>query len=334
MRRMQATALAAWLLLAGEAWAAGVRVDSVAMTVAEMDRSLPFYTEVLPFELEHEAELEGDAVSRLYGVFGARVRLARLRLGEESIELLDFLAPEGRPIPADSRSNDLWFQHVALIVSDMEAAYRRLRAHGVVHASSGPQRLPAWNPNAGGIEAFYFKDPDGHHLEILRFPPGKGEPRWQVKDRLFLGIDHTAIAVEDTEHSLAFWQGVLGFEVAGRSENWGPEQEQLNNVFGARLRVTGLRAPGGGIGVELLEYLAPSSGRPAPVDGTSNDLWHWHVTLAAPDAGALIENVRRSRFDWISPGLVHGLDGVAGFTEAGMVRDPDRHALLLAKPPP
>src|SRR5205807_1980594 len=78
----------------------------------------------------------------------------------------------------ESRSNDRWFQHVAIIVSDMAAAYARLRSFNVQHASSGPQRLPDWNRNAGGIEAFYFRDPDGHNLEVLAFPAGKGLARW------------------------------------------------------------------------------------------------------------------------------------------------------------
>ena len=43
--------------------------------------------------------------------------------------------------------------------------------------------------------------------------------------------------------------------IAGTSENYGVEQEHLNNVFGARLRITALRAARGP-GVELLEYLA------------------------------------------------------------------------------
>jgi catechol 2,3-dioxygenase-like lactoylglutathione lyase family enzyme len=319
----------AFLLFAGGAAADKLRVDSVAITVSNMDRALPFYTEVLPFEIVSDHEQTGPAIAHLMGVFGARTRTVRLRLGDEAIELVDFLAPEGRAIPQDSRSNDLWFQHVALIVSDMDAAYRRLREHAVTHASSGPQTLPDWNPNAGGIKAFYFKDRDGHNLEILQFPPGKGDLRWQAKDRLFLGIDHTAIAVDDTEQSLAFWRGVLGFQVAGQSENYGPEQEELNNVFGARLQITGLRAPGGGIGVEFLDYLSPGTGRPAPVDGLSNDVWHWHVSLDAADPGALMDRVRRARHDWVSPGLVTGLDPAAGSAEAGMVRDPDRHAVLI-----
>ena len=78
-------------------------------------------------------------------------------------------------MPADSRGNDRWFQHVAIIVSDMGRAYARLRDHGVTHASTGPQRLPDWNVGAAGIEAFYFRDPDGHFLEVLQFPPGKGD---------------------------------------------------------------------------------------------------------------------------------------------------------------
>ncbi|MGH7410521.1 MAG: VOC family protein, partial [Candidatus Methylomirabilis sp.] len=71
-----------------------------------------------------------------------------------------------------------WFQHIAIIVADMDRAYRVLRQDKVQHASSGPQRLPDWNKNAAGIRAFYFKDPDGHALEILQFPPDKGDPKW------------------------------------------------------------------------------------------------------------------------------------------------------------
>ena len=58
----------------------------------------------------------------------------------------------------------------------MDRAYQILRQNKVEHASSGPQRLPDWNKNAGGIKAFYFKDPDEHPVEILEFPEGKGYP--------------------------------------------------------------------------------------------------------------------------------------------------------------
>ncbi|MGH9812918.1 MAG: VOC family protein, partial [Candidatus Acidiferrales bacterium] len=125
-------------------------VDSIAITVSDIDRSVAFYSEVLTFEKVSDVEVWGSDYERLQGVFGLRMRVVRMQLGEEHIELVQYLAPRGRPVPVDSRSNDRWFQHIAIIVSDMERAYARLREHKVEHASTGPQRLPDWNPNAGG----------------------------------------------------------------------------------------------------------------------------------------------------------------------------------------
>jgi glycerol uptake facilitator-like aquaporin/catechol 2,3-dioxygenase-like lactoylglutathione lyase family enzyme len=312
----------------GEPRATAVAV--VGMTVSDLDRSVEFYSRVLGFEKEWETEVAGESYERLQGLFGLRMRVARLRLGEERIELTEYLAPStGRPIPADSRSHDHWFQHIAIVVRDMDAVYRRLREHRVRHASSGPQRLPDWNPSAGGIQAFYFKDPDGHVLEAIAFPPGKGDPRWQGRSpRLFLGIDHTAIVVADTERSLTFYRDALGLVVAGGSENHGTEQEHLNNVFGARLRITTLRAPSG-LGIELLEYLAPRDGRPFPPDARANDLVHWHTTVVVGDLVTAMTRLGAGRGSLVSPGPVSLPSGDLGFGRGLTVRDPDGHVMRL-----
>lgn len=319
-----------WALLCATAVPAQVTgVDSVGITVTDIDRSVDFYSRVLTFEKESEREVAGSEYERLYGLFGLRLRIVRMRLGEERIELMQFFAPGGRPYPADSRSNDRWFQHVAIIVSDMERAYARLREHKVQHASPGPQRLPDSNPNAGGIEAFYFRDPDGNHLEVLEFPPGKGAAKWHAKtDRLFLGIDHTAIVVADTDASLAFYRELLGLAVAGASENHGIEQERLNNVFGARLRITALRAPAGP-GIEFLEYLAPRDGRPMPADTRASDLWYWQINLRAPSPADLESRLRKARSPFLSSAATRLPDRSLGFTTGLIVRDPDGHASLI-----
>jgi catechol 2,3-dioxygenase-like lactoylglutathione lyase family enzyme len=309
----------------GEAIARAVTM--VGMTVSDLDRAAAFFEEVLTFRRIAETEVYGDSYERLTGVFGARMRIARLQLGDEILELTEYLAPRGRPIPPDARSNDLAFQHVAIIVSNMDEAYRRLRGRRVEHASTGPQTLPAWNPAAGGISAFYFKDPDGHALEILQFPSGKGDARWQRADALFLGIDHTAIVVGDTDESLGFYRDTLGMRLAGESENYGTEQEHLNNVFGARLRITTLRAAAGP-GVELLEYLAPSGGRPAP-DVRSNDLAHWHTVVATDDLRGAERRLFRARADFVSPGAIDLGGRELGFPAAMRLRDPDGHAVQV-----
>lgn len=298
-------------------------VDSVGITVNDMDRAVDFYSNVLGFEKVDEREVAGSQFEHLYGVFGLRLAIVGMRLGDERIELMEFLAPRGRPTPVDSKSNDRWFQHIAIIVSDMDRAYAWLRQHKVEHASSGPQLLPAWNPNAGGISAFYFRDPDGNHLEVLHFPAGKGDPKWHRKtERLFLGIDHTAIVVADTDASVRFYRDALGLRIAGASENHGPEQERLNNVFGARLRITALRAARGP-GVELLEYLAPRTGRPMPLDTQANDDWYWQVNTSG-DVATVAGKTPAGRHEYVSaaPQFVSGNIHL-------IVRDPDGHALLV-----
>ena len=256
-------------------------VGPIGITVSDMDRALDFYTRVLHFTRLSDEEFTGENYEHLKGLFGLRIRVARMQLGEEQIELTEFLAPKGRPVPADSRSNDHWFQHIAIIVRDMDAAYAWLRQNKVQFASSGPQTLPKWNKNAGGIKAFYFRDPDNHVLEILWFPEDKGLAKWnRPGSDLFLGIDHTAIVVSDTEASLRFYRDLLGMHVAGESENYGTEQEHLNNVFGAHLRITALRAASGP-GIELLDYLAPGDGRTTPADMHANDLAYWETELLA-----------------------------------------------------
>ncbi len=301
-------------------------VDAVGMTVSDLDRSVEFYSKVLSFAKVSEVEVAGDEYEHLQGIFGLRMRIARLRLGDEFIELTEYLAPKGRPVPVDSRSNDRWFQHIAIITNDMDRAYEHLRQHRVEHASSGPQRLPDWNKSAGGIKAFYFKDPDGHPLEILQFPEGKGDPKWHTAgvDRLFLGIDHTAIVVGDTETSLKFYRDALGLRVAGESENYGIEQERLNNVFGARLRITGLRAAAG-MGIEFLEYLAPRDGRPFPSDERANDLVHRQTMLLTRDARAAARQLVAGKYVFFSSGVVSVQGAELGFRRAFLVRDPDGH---------
>lgn len=310
-------------------------VEAVGMTVADMDRSVDFFSRILSFEKISDVEVAGDDYEHLEGVFGLRMRVVRMRLGGETLELTEYLAPRGKPYPADSRGNDRWFQHIAIIVSDMDTAYRVLHENHVAHASTGPQRLPDWNKNAGGIQAFYFRDPDGHFLEILAFPADKGDPKWRQiakasPGKIFLGIDHTAIVAGDTDASVRFYRDTLGFRVAGESENYGTEQEHLNNVFGARLRITGLRAAAGP-GIELLEYLAPRDGRPAPADLHANDLAYWQTRLATRDARAASERLRTGKITFLSSGVVTVPESGLGFLRGFIIRDPDGHAFELVE---
>lgn len=242
-------------------------VGCIGITVSSVDLVGDFYVNVLTFRRGPDALVSGPLLEGFE------------RTPEELSEPLDGVR---RPIPDDSRSNDGWFQHVAIVVRDMDAAYAKLEATHVPHVSVAPQTLPSWNKNAAGIRAYYFKDPDGHTLELIWFPPDKGQRRWRSPPgtELFLGIDHTAIASRDTDASIAFYVGRLGLHVAGGSENYGVEQERLSGVPGAHVRITTLRAEGGP-GVELLDYLTPADGRALPRDERADDLTHWRTAMVA-----------------------------------------------------
>jgi len=320
--------IACFCLFSLAAYSAVHQVDSVGLTVNDLDREVSFFTQVLTFHEVSRTESKGPATDDLLALNHVNLRVARLRLGSENITLTEH-ASKGRPIPPDSRSYDHWFQHIAIVVRNMDQAYEHLRRHGIKYVSTEPQTLPQWNKGTAGIKAFYFRDPEDHVLEIIWFPQGKGNPKWQKDtDKLFLGIDHTAIVVSDTEKSLEFYRDLLGMRVAGESENYGVEQEHLNQVFGARLRITGLRAERGP-GIEFLEYLTPPGGRDFPADAKPNDLVFWRTELEVDHLDDFFLKLRETNARLVSTGVVDLSRTAAEPVRGLIVRDPDGHALQL-----
>lgn len=326
LRKLSSLLTCCLFLLAVTASAAVKEVGSIGLTVDNLARETKFFSEVLQFQAVNESEREEGDLGALTGIPDAKIRTVTLGLGDERITLTEWDKPKGKLIPSDSRSFDHWFQHIAIVVSDMDRAYEHLQQHKVRHVSTLPQTLPAWNKNAAGIKAFYFQDPEGHVLEIIWFPPGKGDPKWQgQKDRLFLGIDHTAIVVSDTDRSLAFYRDALGMKVAGASENYGAEQEHLNQVFGARLRITALRAAKGP-GIEFLEYITPPGGRPLPEGSRPNDLIFWHTHLVLDETS--ISPVKLMNQGAVSISAKTGDEKIRSGASS-LLRDPDGHGLQL-----
>jgi catechol 2,3-dioxygenase-like lactoylglutathione lyase family enzyme len=291
--------------------------------VHELDRSVLFYTSVLEFNLQSTKNTSATAWVEPGLTRTASARTAHLTLGEECLDLTQYGSPQGKAFPMDSHADDLWFQHIAIVVSDMHAAYLRLRVANVQSVSNEPQVLPITNKAASGIAAFYFRDPDGHYLELIYFPPGKGQSKWQQPAHgLFLGIDHTAIAVSDMQRSLHFYRDELGLHEVGESNNVGPEQEHLSGVFNAHVLIAGLRGASG-IGIELLCYVTPSDGRAIPSGQQPDDLAEWQtpIQLEADSIRAL----RGTRWTALPSPSETGL-------EAAWIKDPDGHLLELLKP--
>ncbi len=260
----------------------------------------------------------GEAELVMLGMAGLRAERLSMRLGRQEVEFLRF-DPPGRPYPDGSTSTDLWFQHIAIAVSDIGEAYARtIAAGGAAITEDGPQTLP---PNTGGVTAFKFRDPEGHPLELLFFPLGVGDRAWQAKGGLtpFLGIDHTAIAVSDAARSRTFYEG-LGFRAATGSENTGPGQQHLDAVAADRVAVVPLVLPEVPPHLELLGYEVGSR-RPMPPGTRAADLWATRILID----GAMIPDDEAARVALLSGGarsvLIHDPDGHALVVENSRVRD-------------
>jgi catechol 2,3-dioxygenase-like lactoylglutathione lyase family enzyme len=228
------------------------KVASFGLTTPDAHRLSEFYQNALDFRLLGIERRSGPDFERLMGVEGGASAMT-LSLGDEIVEFLQFDRP-GRPYPDGASSSDLYFQHFAIVVSDIHLAYQRLLSvdSWTAISTDGPQRLPA---SSGSVTAFKFRDRDGHPLELLAFPDGRMPARWQrrAKGKLFLGIDHSAISVSDTDISIAFY-GALGLRVAARSLNTGVEQERLDAVKAPRVEVTALAPEQATPHIELLSY--------------------------------------------------------------------------------
>lgn len=252
--------------------AGNVELTSIEVTVDDLDRAAIFFTETLQFTQLSQNQNEAE-------------RTATLRLGEETLVLSEPKV-HGQPVPANMLANDRRFQHIAIVVTDIDVAYRRLLAGKAAIVSHGPQTLPSWNYDAAGIRALYFRDPDGHFLELIQYPDNKGEPKWHRRNgRLFLGIDHSAIVVGDLEASVHFYRDALGLTLTGRGLNYGVEQEQLNGIPGSEVKIASLRGAKGP-GIELLQYVKPGIVDSSPDMPAANDGLHWQIDFAGSPVGA------------------------------------------------
>ena len=299
-----------------------VQIRAISSTVSDAERSLDFYTQAFSFKLISDLTIEAKEYSELQGIEPTRIRLVTLQLGDEVIELIEYLDLEGKPIPQDSQSNDLWFQHLAIVVSDIDRAYDHVKSLAIEPISSGLQTLPS------GIGAFKFKDPDGHDLEIIWFPPKLNKDKWQQnREELFLGIDHSAITVVDTEQSLKFYRDLLGMEVEESNINSGEIQAYLDGLPEAKVRVTSLRSQQEGLGIELLDYIVPGTGRLAD-DWQNDDIASMQVQLVVEDIDLAVNTLRENGVEIISPKIIQFPDSYA-YSQACIVKDPNGHAIML-----
>lgn len=153
-------------------------VDHVAVAVADLDRSLEFYSGLLGLHVRDRGPLDPGLVERMTGLPGADVEYADVELGGRTLELLHYRSAETRG-SAPARPERPGMLHIALQVEDAELVHARLSGAGFAPFSA-PQVLDEDGSDWAGCLVFYVRDPDGAMLEIVERPavarrPAAGE---------------------------------------------------------------------------------------------------------------------------------------------------------------
>jgi catechol 2,3-dioxygenase-like lactoylglutathione lyase family enzyme len=299
------------------------KLSRITLICREPDRLADFYEFALGFTRTGEVSIAEPAFAQFMGITDATARAITLQLGEQEIELVGVFPP-GFSYPQSVSRRSTLFQHFAIVVADMGSAYARLAAHPgwTTISTDGPQLLPV---TSGGVTAYKFRDPEGHPLELIAFSRDRTPAKWQCASAAeCLGIDHSALSVSVTARSVKFYER-LGLRRTSGSLNIGPEQDKLDDIAGAVVKVTAMAPPITTPHVELLCYRGRSDGESALP--ATNDIAATRLVMRVESEAALEALCAQN------PGTI--LSDPVRFEHGGlraMLRDPDGHLLCFETP--
>jgi catechol 2,3-dioxygenase-like lactoylglutathione lyase family enzyme len=144
------------------------RFDHVGFSVADLDRSVEWYTFLFEEPPIFRKLYDVEYISRVLGYPGAVLDAALWELpGGARLELLEYKHPT--PGRVDMESYNVGNGHLCLIVDDLAAEFERLRGRAEFRDPE-PVEIP-WGHYAGG-RSCYLRDPDGISIELVQYPPG------------------------------------------------------------------------------------------------------------------------------------------------------------------
>jgi len=301
----------------------GARIERLLLITSDAVKLAEEYGRVFGARVVQHGAVDPELLAALDAANASGVA-CELLIGGQRVDLVELTSCPGASYPADSTASDLWFQHFAVLVEDIDAAHEAVRRAGTFLPISraGHVRLPE---SSGGVSAVKFRDFDGHPLELIQLHSmtsaaplaaafgGTGRPE----------VDHTALAVGSTEASVAFYR-LLGFAPTGSTWNMGPEQTALDDVEEASVTVTQLRGDPLGPALELLEY-SVGSRRSSPAGTTARDIASTHCVISVPVLDPILDNLR----SWTGPKVSARPVGSGEAGRLVALADPDGHRLLL-----
>ncbi len=133
----------------------------VTIRVSDLERSIPFYRDVLGLEQVFDVKLAGGGLDEVTGGSGMAGRMVGFLVPGNGV-MVELICFANRELRRDDAGNRLGYGNLSLGVDDLDAAYQSLLDLGVK-----PDQRPV---EVGGVRMFFVADPDGTRIEIIDFP--------------------------------------------------------------------------------------------------------------------------------------------------------------------
>jgi lactoylglutathione lyase len=159
----------------GEAAGSIEGVSHFGIQVADLDRSIAFYRDLLGLELIAHWVRDQPYIQELVGYPGVELNVAVFRFpnSESFLEVLEYRNVEKTPV--DPSNANPGTAHLCVYVPDLTGLHARLASNGVRFVSG--IKSPTIGPNSGA-KVIYMIDPDGIRVELLETRLTlAGEPR-------------------------------------------------------------------------------------------------------------------------------------------------------------
>lgn len=143
------------------------KLEHMALSVADIQRSIDFYSGVLGLELVRQLDCGSETpLGKVVGLPGCSAKIAHLMCGETMLELFEYTDPQGKPMPPTRPQADHGFIHIGFQSQNVRGDYASLREKKVRFISEPVEFRP-------GVWIVYFYGPDGEVCELRETPGGK-----------------------------------------------------------------------------------------------------------------------------------------------------------------
>lgn len=235
-----------------------VRLQNLAHTTESLDKTLPFYRDVLGLPLngtrdplaQQPQKLDPD-MSKFTATEGMSFRAASFHIPNAGFgfELTEFTGGSRKPVRPNLQ--DIGTATLALQVRDIEKVFAKVKASGAPIVTIGGVPVnPTGNP-ASKLREVLIRDPDGFFVELQQpdpLPASAGTPG----DLLGAAVQ---FSIQDSAQTVAFLRDAIGFNARPTPPlGTNPVVANLIGLPGAQWRITHGNIPGSTVDFALIEY--------------------------------------------------------------------------------